>query len=102
MEFILRNIPALIGVSVFIVVIFCELIKKIDTKMRLKPVRPYIPAFLSIFLVGMLAYGGVIDSKLIAYYWLLVTGCSVFFYDAILQKIKDFNRRKTENKTNGN
>lgn len=101
MDFILTSIPALIAVSVFVVVILCELIKKIDTKMWLKPVRPYIPAFLSIFLVGMLAYGGVIDSKMIAYYWLLVTGCSVFFYDAIIQKIKDFNKRKTESKTDG-
>ena len=45
MDFILTSIPALIAVSVFVVVILCELIKKIDTRMWLKPVRPYWPFY---------------------------------------------------------
>lgn len=99
MNEVLNYLPALIAVSVFITVTFCEIIKAIDKQERLKPIRPYIPAFVSLFLVGLLAFGGVIVSKMIPFYWLVVTGSAVFFYDAILQKIKNYKRQNDNSKS---
>lgn len=97
MDVILNYIPALVALCVFLVVVLCEIIKAIDKKERLKVIRPYIPAVLGLWLVGLLAYGGVVAVKLIPFYWLVVTGSSVFFYDAILEKIKKAVRKKNEN-----
>lgn len=96
MDMLTQAAPALVGVSVVLVVVFCEIIKKIDKQERLKCTRPYQPALLAAVFAGLLAAADTLTVRELPFYWLLITGASMFFYDAILQKIKDYKRKKNE------
>ena len=87
MENFLSFFPVFVVIAIALVVILTELIKKIDKKDRLKGYRVYIPAFLSLGTVFLLKIGNFFVSGQIWFWWAVIFGFSVFFFEAILKKI---------------
>lgn len=81
-------IPAAVIVAIILTVILTEIIKKADTKDRLKGYRIYVPALLSGVEASILAFGEFFNWKQTPFYWAVIFAVSVFGYEAIYRKFK--------------
>ena len=88
MDFSLGIFPAFVLISCILVVIFTELIKSLDKKDRLKGYRVWIPFLLSAMAACALALGDFFPVRQAPFWGAAVFGISVFFFEAILKKIK--------------
>jgi hypothetical protein len=88
MENILNLFPFFITLAVALVVIFTELVKKLDTKDRLKSYRVYVPIVFSAGAAFLLRIGTFFAAEQVWFWWAAIFGVSVFFYEAILKKIQ--------------
>lgn len=79
-------LPATVVAAIIITVILTEIIKKADSKDRLKGYRIYIPAVLSGAESAMLAFGEFFAWKQLPFYWAAIFAVSVFGYEAIYRK----------------
>ncbi|MCL2762208.1 MAG: hypothetical protein FWD36_03240 [Treponema sp.] len=96
MNNILNLLPFFIAIGTAMVVIFAELIKRLDRKNRLKGYRVYIPAVLSFVFAYLLKIGNFYVTEQMWFWWAVIFGFSIFGYEAILQKIKNsLNRNET-------
>jgi hypothetical protein len=85
---ILSLLPVFILIAIALVVVGTELIKKIDTKNRLKGYRVYIPFALSFGAAGLLKIGNFFTTEQMWFWWAVIFGFSVFSFEAILKKIQ--------------
>jgi hypothetical protein len=85
---ILSLLPFFVLVSVALVVVFTELIKKLDKKDRLKGYRVYIPLALSAGASGLLKIGNFFVTEQFWFWWAVIFGFSVFAYEAVLKKLE--------------
>ncbi|MCL1812238.1 MAG: hypothetical protein FWG29_01810 [Treponema sp.] len=86
---VMNNLPLFFALlAVVVVVVLTELIKKLDKKDRLKGYRVYIPFALSFVVVGLLRSGNFFPSEQYGFWALAVFAVSVFFFEAILKKLK--------------
>jgi Na+-translocating ferredoxin:NAD+ oxidoreductase RnfA subunit len=90
---ILSLLPFFVLVSVALVVVFTELIKKMDKKNLLKGYRVYIPLILSLGAAGLLRIGNFFVPEQMWFWWAVIFGFSVFAYEAVLKKLESaFNK----------
>jgi hypothetical protein len=87
MENILGLFPACVVAAIALVVILTELVKKLDKKDRLKGYRVYVPAVLSAGAAGLLRIGEFFAPGQFWFWWVIIFGFSVFFFEAILKKL---------------
>jgi CDP-diglyceride synthetase len=80
-------LPFFIVIAIAIVVIFSELIKRIDKKNRLKGYRVYIPLVLSFITAYLLKRGNFFVTEQMWFWWAVIFGFSIFGYEAVLRKI---------------
>jgi hypothetical protein len=85
---ILSLLPVFILIAIALVVVVTELIKKVDTKNRLKGYRVYIPFVLSFGAAVLLRIGNFFVTAQMWFWWAVIFGFSVFFFEAILKKIQ--------------
>jgi Na+-translocating ferredoxin:NAD+ oxidoreductase RnfA subunit len=85
---ILSLLPVFIMVSIALVVVFTELIKRLDKKDRLKGYRVYIPLAFSFGAAALLRIGNFFVSEQMWFWWAVIFGFSVFAYEAILKKLE--------------
>ena len=83
-----KFLPAAVIVAIIMTVLLTEIIKKIDTKDKLKGYRIYIPALLSGIEAAILAFGEFFTWRQTPFYWAVIFAVSVFGYEAIYRKIK--------------
>jgi len=89
MNNIMNLLPAFIAIAIALVVIFTELIKKLDRKNRLKGYRVYIPLALSFGAARLLKIGNLFVTEQMWFWWAVIFGFSVFGYEAVLRKIQN-------------
>jgi hypothetical protein len=80
-------LPAFIGIAITMVVVFTEIIKRLDKKDRLKGYRVYIPLILSLGASGLLRVGNFFVPEQTWFWWAVIFGFSVLFFEAILKKV---------------
>jgi chromate transport protein ChrA len=85
---ILSLLPVFVLVSIALVVVFTELIKKLDKKDRLKGYRVYVPLALSLGASGLLRIGNCFVPEQMWFWWAVIFGFSVFAYEAVLKKLE--------------
>jgi hypothetical protein len=81
--------PAFILLAIALVVVVTELLKKLDTKNRLKGYRVYLPLVLSAVTAFLLKIGNFFVTEQFWFWWAVIFGFSVFAYEAVLKKISD-------------
>ena len=79
-------LPLFVVIAVMLTVIFTELVKKLD---RLTGYRVWIPALFSAFFAFLLWHGAFFAPREVWFWWATIFGISVFFYEAILKKLKE-------------
>ena len=84
---ILSLLPFFVLVSIALVVVCTELVKKLDRKDRLKCYRVYIPLALSFGAAALLRIGNFFVSEQMWFWWAVIFGFSVFAFEAVLKKI---------------
>ena len=89
MNDVMNLLPFFIAVAVATVVIFTELIKKLDRKGRLKGYRVYIPMALSFGTAYLLKIGNFFVTEQMWFWWAVIFGFSIFGYEAVLRKIQN-------------
>jgi len=89
MNNIMNLLPVFIIIAIAMVVIFTELIKRLDRKGWLKGYRVYIPLVLSFITVYLLKVGNFFVTEQMFFWWAVIFGFSIFGYEAILRKIQD-------------
>lgn len=89
MQNLIGLLPLFIAVAVMLVVIFTELVKRLDKKDRLKGYRVWVPFLFSAFFSFLLWKGAFFAPREVWFWWSTIFGISVFFYEAILKKLKD-------------
>jgi uncharacterized membrane protein YoaK (UPF0700 family) len=85
---ILNLLPFFVVVSIALVVVFTELIKRLDKKDRLKGYRVYVPLVLSLGAAGLLRIGNFFVPEQMWFWWAVIFGFSVFAYEAVLKKLE--------------
>jgi hypothetical protein len=80
--------PAFVFMAIVLVVVFTELIKRLDKKDVLKGYRVYVPLVISFGVTGLLKIGNFFVSEQFWFWWAVVFGFSVFAFEAILKKIR--------------
>ncbi|MDR1176616.1 MAG: hypothetical protein LBK83_14225 [Treponema sp.] len=85
---ILNLLPFFVLVSIALVVVFTELIKRLDRKNRLKGYRVYVPLVLSLGTAGLLRVGNFFVPEQMWFWWAVIFGFSVFAYEAVLKKLE--------------
>jgi cyanate permease len=85
---ILNLLPFFVLVSIALVVVFTELIKRLDKKDRLKGYRVYVPLVLSLGAAGLLRVGNFFVPEQMWFWWAVIFGFSVFAYEAVLKKLE--------------
>ena len=85
-----KLLPAAVIVAIILTVILTEIIKRADTKDKLKGYRIYIPALLSGAESAVLAFGEFFTWRQTPFYWAVIFAVSVFGYEAIYRKIKSW------------
>jgi hypothetical protein len=81
-------LPFFVVVSIVLVVVFTELIKRLDRKDRFKGYRVYIPLALSFGAAALLRIGNFFVPEQMWFWWAAIFGFSVFAYEAILKKLE--------------
>jgi uncharacterized membrane protein len=90
---IVNLLPFFVVVAIALVVMFTELIKRLDKKDRLKGYRVYIPLVLSFGAAGLLRVGNFFVPEQMWFWWAAIFGFSVFAYEAVLRKLESaFNK----------
>jgi chromate transport protein ChrA len=90
---ILSLLPVFVLVSIALVVVFTELIKRLDKKDWLKGYRVYIPLALSFGAAALLRIGNFFVPEQMWFWWAVIFGFSVFAYEAVLKKLESaFNK----------
>jgi len=89
MNNILNMLPVFIATAIALVVVFTELIKKLDRKNRFKGYRVYVPAALSFAAAYLLKIGSFFADGQMWFWWAAIFGFSIFGYEAVLRKIKN-------------
>jgi hypothetical protein len=84
---LLSLLPFFILVSVALVVVFTELVKKLDKKDRLKGYRVYLPLVFSFGAAALLRIGGFFAPEQMWFWWAVIFAFSVFAFEAVLKKI---------------
>jgi len=79
--------PVFIVTAIALVIVFSELIKKLDRKNLLKGYRVWIPAVLSCGIAWLLRLGNFFLPLQVWFWWAVIFAFSVFTYEAILKKI---------------
>ena len=85
-----KLLPEAVIVAIILTVILTEIIKRADTKDKLKGYRIYIPALLSGAESAVLAFGEFFTWRQTPFYWAVIFAVSVFGYEAIYRKIKSW------------
>jgi uncharacterized membrane protein len=85
---IVNLLPFFVVVSIALVVMFTELIKRLDKKDWLKGYRVYIPLVLSFGAAGLLRIGNFFVPEQMWFWWAVIFGFSVFAFEAILKKLE--------------
>jgi hypothetical protein len=80
--------PAFIFIAISLVVVITEFIKRFDKKNILKGYRVYVPLVLSLGASGLLRIGNFFVPEQMWFWWAIIFGFSVFFFEAILKKVK--------------
>jgi len=80
-------LPVSVLVAIALVVVFTELIKKLDRKNWLKGYRVWIPAVLSCGTAYLLKLGNFFQPQQVWFWWAVIFAFSVFAYEAVLKKI---------------
>jgi hypothetical protein len=88
MENILSLFPAFVVLAVALVVILTEFVKKFDKKDKLKGYRVYVPIVFSAGAAFLLRLGEFFAPEQVWFWWAVIFGFSVFFYEAILKKLE--------------
>ena len=102
MNNIINLLPVFIITAIATVVIFTELIKRLDRKDRLKGYRVYIPMALSFVTAYLLKIGNFFVTEQMWFWWAVIFGFSVFGYEAVLRKIHSaLNRNEAAGKGGG-
>ena len=94
-------LPAAVIVAIIITVLLTEIVKKADTKDKLKGYRIYVPALLSGAESAVLAFGEFFTWKQTPFYWAVIFAVSVFGYEAIYRKIRKWIGIDEEGTANG-
>jgi Na+-translocating ferredoxin:NAD+ oxidoreductase RnfA subunit len=85
---ILSLLPFFVLVSIALVVVFTELMKRLDKKNRFKGYRVYIPLALSFGAAALLRIGNFFVPEQMWFWWAVIFGFSVFAYEAVLKKLE--------------
>jgi amino acid transporter len=88
MENVMTLLPFFIVTAVALVVIFSEMIKRLDKKNWLKGYRVYIPLVLSFLTAFFLKVGNFFVTEQMLFWWAVIFGFSIFGYEAVLRKIE--------------
>ena len=80
-------LPVFIVIAIALVIIFTELIKRIDRKNRMKGYRVWVPALLSCGVVWLLRLGDFFQPQQVWFWWAVIFAVSIFAYEAVLKKI---------------
>ncbi|MDR1901636.1 MAG: hypothetical protein LBQ88_05050 [Treponema sp.] len=80
-------LPAFIGTAIALVVVFTEIVKRLDKKDRLKGYRVYVPLVFSFGAAGLLRIGNFFVPEQVWFWWAVIFGFSVLFFEAILKKV---------------
>jgi hypothetical protein len=81
-------LPVFIVIAIALVIVFTELIKKLDRKNWLKGYRVWIPAVLSGGVASLLGIGKFLDNpSQVWFWWTVIFAFSTFAYEAVLKKI---------------
>jgi hypothetical protein len=88
MDNVMNLLPFFIAIAIATVVVFAELVKKLDKKDRLKGYRVYVPLALSFFAAFLLKIGNFFVPPQMWFWWAVIFGFSIFGYEAILTKVK--------------
>ena len=81
-------LPVFIVIAIILVVVFAELIKRLDRKNWLKGYRVWIPAVLSCGAAWLLRLGDFFDKpQQVWFWWAVIFAFSTFAYEAVLKKI---------------
>jgi len=80
-------LPVSVLIAIALVIVFAELIKKLDRKNRLKGYRVWIPAVLSCGIAFLLRLGNFFQPQQVWFWWAVIFAFSVFAYEAVLKKI---------------
>lgn len=89
MNYLTQLLPAAVIVSVIVVVLLSELLKRLDKKNFLKGYRVLFPAFLSLGMSALLDIGTFIGVGQLWFYWAVIFALSVFLYELVLRKIQE-------------
>lgn len=82
-------LPVFVAISIALVIVLTELIKRLDRKNLLKGYRVWIPAVLSGGVAALLKFGDFFNiPEQIWFWWAVIFAFSIFGYEAILTKIK--------------
>ena len=80
-------LPVFIVIAIALVIIFTELIKRIDRGNKLKGYRVWVPAVLSCGVAWLLRLGDFFQPQQVWFWWAVIFAVSVFAYEAVLKKI---------------
>jgi len=81
-------LPVFIVIAIALVIVFAELIKRLDRKNKLKGYRVWIPAVLSGGAAWLLRLGDFFSQpRQVWFWWAVIFAFSVFAYEAVLKKI---------------
>jgi hypothetical protein len=80
--------PAFVFTAIVLVVVFTELIKRLDKKNVLKGYRIYVPIAVSFGVTGLLKIGCCVVAEPLWFWWAVIFGFSVFAFEAVLKKIQ--------------
>lgn len=83
-------IPAFVLVAVVLVVVFSELVKKLDKKKKLKGFYVFLPVIFSAIFAFLLLVGKFFAWQEVWFWWACIFGVSVFFYEAIIKRVQGF------------
>lgn len=79
--------PVFISTAIALVIIFTELIKRLDKKDKLKGYRVWIPVLLSFGISCLLRLGDFFQPQQVWFWWAVIFAFATFAYEAVLKKI---------------
>ncbi|MDR2186384.1 MAG: hypothetical protein LBO80_12075 [Treponema sp.] len=79
--------PAFVLVSIVMVVLLTELVKRLDGRNRLKGYRVYVPLLFSAGVSWLLRIGEFFPANQVWFWWAVIFSVSVFFFEAILKRV---------------
>jgi hypothetical protein len=80
--------PSFVIISIVMVVVFSENVKKADKEKRFKRFYVCLPFSFSLLFAAMLLFGKWFPVQQLPFYWAVIFGVSVFGYSAIYKNFK--------------